>query len=472
VSTTYKIPTWQKGVKMTTNNGSTTYRNSPDVAMVADNIFIVADDGQNETTGGTSASAPLWAGLAALINQQATAQGLSPIGFVNPTLYHIGTNSAYTACFNDVTVGNNTNTSATKYLAVPGYDLCTGLGTANGSSLLPALIAPDGFQITPGRGAVGNGPAGGPFTVTNQLFTLTNNGATAFNWAVGCTSTWINISASGGTLNPKGAAMSVAVTANAAANALPGGVYTADLWFTNLASGQVQLRQFTLQVEQDLVLDGGFEAYDFCYWTLTGSSTIYDYNGVDNGTYTGYYAEQGIYFAVMGEVSKLAYLSQALPTKAGQVYQLSLWVANPQGQTPNQFLVQWNTNAASANTLFNQTNMGGFDWSNMVFTVTASTNVITLRFGFRNDNGFFTFDNVSVLPVSRPVLQPAAVAGGAVQLVWTAMPGVQYQVQYKTNLTQTGWINLGSPVTATANPMTVSETAGANSELFYRIEGP
>ncbi len=62
-SASYNIPTWQKGVNMSTNKGSTTKRNCPDVAMVADNVFIVADNGQQETTGGTSAAAPLWAGF-------------------------------------------------------------------------------------------------------------------------------------------------------------------------------------------------------------------------------------------------------------------------------------------------------------------------------------------------------------------------------------------------------------------------
>ena len=50
-SASYNIPTWQKGVNMSTNKGSTTKRNCPDVAMVADNVFIVADNGQNGNHG-------------------------------------------------------------------------------------------------------------------------------------------------------------------------------------------------------------------------------------------------------------------------------------------------------------------------------------------------------------------------------------------------------------------------------------
>ena len=199
ISTTYSIPAWQTGVNMSTNSGSKTKRNSPDVAMVADNVFLVADDGQQETSGGTSVGAPLWAGFAALANQQAAAAGLSSIGFVNPALYHIGTNSGYAACFDNITVGNNTNNNAAQFLALPGYDLCTGWGSPTGGSLIIALTQPDGFQITPGRGPVANG-RWRPFTLSTQTFSLTNTGKSSFNWSLGNTSSWLNVSMSNGTL--------------------------------------------------------------------------------------------------------------------------------------------------------------------------------------------------------------------------------------------------------------------------------
>jgi subtilase family serine protease len=468
-SASYNIPAWQKGVNMSTNKGSTTKRNCPDVAMVADNVFIVADNGQQETTGGTSVGAPLWAGFTALANQRAVAAGLSTIGFINPALYHIGTNSGYTACFDDITVGNNTNNNVTHYLAVPGYDLCTGWGSPSGGSLIIALTQPDGFQITPGRGAVANGPVGGPFTLSTQALSLTNTGKPAFNWSLGSTSAWLNVSGSRGSLTAGGGAATVSLTLNSAANLLPTGVYTASLWFTNLSSGLVQLRQFTLQVGQELVQDGGFEASDFCYWTLSGDSSIYTNNFVVDGTYTSYSPLAGNYFAALGQVSTLAYLSQPLSTRAGQLYLLSFWLENPSGATPNQFLVQWNTNSTSTNVIFNQLNLGTFGWSNMQFVVKASTNITTLRFGFRNDNDFLALDNVSVMPVPGPALRAPAVANGSIQLAWTALPGVQYQVQYKTNLTQTSWINLSSVITATMNPMTFSNNIGPDPQRFYRV---
>jgi len=465
----YNLPAWQQGVSMSTNKGSTTKRNSPDVAMVADNIFIVADNGLSETSGGTSASAPLWAGFAALVNQQASAAGLPAIGFVNPALYQIGKSSGYAACFDDVTVGNNTNLDLTHYLAVPGYDLCTGWGSPSGGSLIIALTQPDGFQITPGRGPVANGPAGGPFTISTQTFSLINKSPSAFDWSLGNTSAWLNASSSGGTLAAGGGTAAVSLTLNPEAQLLPVGVYTANIWFTNLSSGLAQLRQFTLQAGQELVQDGGFEAADFCYWTLSGGLSAYTNNYVDDGTSTTYSPLAGNYLGALGQVSTLAFLSQPLPTRAGQTYLLSLWLENPSGATPNQFQVQWNANSASPNTIFNRTNMGAFGWTNLQFILTASTASTTLGLGFRNDKDYFALDNVSVTPVPTPSLRASALTSGSVQLAWNALPGLRYQVQSKTALAQTGWINLGNLITATGNSVTYFDAIGPEPSRFYRV---
>jgi hypothetical protein len=473
-STGYGIPSWQAGVITTASNGSKTKRNCPDVAMAADNIFIVADDGQFETTGGTSCASPLWAGFAALVNQQAAALGQSGLGFLNPALYQIAANTGYTACFDDITVGNNTNTiSPIHWLAVPGYDLCTGLGSPIGGSLIIALTQPDGFQITPGRGAVGNGPVGGPFTIPTQTFLLTNTGSAALNWSLGTTPAWLNVSGANGTLAAGGGGSSVVLSLNAAANVLPSGVYEADLWFTNETSGLAQLRQFTLQVGQDLVLDGGFEAGDFCYWNLAGDSSVYTNNFVDfSDDYYGafYYAYAGTNFGALGQVSDLAYLSQSLPTQPGQLYLLSFWVENNSGDTPNQFVVQWNTDTTSTNVIYNQTdNTVPFSWKNLVFIVTAATNVTTLQFGARNDDDYFGLDNVSVLAVMPPNIQSAAAVNGTLQLAFSAVPGAEYRLQYTTNLAQGEWSDLGNIITATTNPMPDSGTIGPDPQRFYRV---
>ena len=151
VSPTYALPVWQQGLNMAANGGSTTMRNCPDVAMIATGVYGRYGNGKetyNDT--GTSFSSPLWAGFVALVNEQAAASGQSPVGFVNPAIYAIGRSPNYALCFHDITTSNNTRTNSTdKYFAVPGYDLCTGWGTPNGSNLITALLQPPANQATP-----------------------------------------------------------------------------------------------------------------------------------------------------------------------------------------------------------------------------------------------------------------------------------------------------------------------------------
>ncbi len=129
VSNSFPLPTWQNGFNVPAATSSGGGRGVPDVAGDADpnsgyNILV---DGQNEVVGGTSAVAPLWAGLVARINQQL---GKS-IGFLNPTIY---AQAVEAAGFHDITQGNNG-----AFSAAAGWDPCTGLGSPDGARLLAAL---------------------------------------------------------------------------------------------------------------------------------------------------------------------------------------------------------------------------------------------------------------------------------------------------------------------------------------------
>jgi len=89
----FAIPSWQSqaGVINSSNRGSTTYRNGPDVSANANFTFYVCADQTTCTAnsyGGTSFAAPMWAGLIALVNQQRAANSLGAGGFINPTIYH------------------------------------------------------------------------------------------------------------------------------------------------------------------------------------------------------------------------------------------------------------------------------------------------------------------------------------------------------------------------------------------------
>jgi uncharacterized repeat protein (TIGR01451 family) len=142
ISTYYAIPAWQTNVNMTAAQGSTTRRNFPDVALTADDVLVIADGGVAYDEGGTSCAAPLWAGFTALVNQLAAANSHAAVGFLNPALYAIGAGTNYLNCFHDTTTGNNRWTSSPNlFNAVTNYDLCTGLGTPNGTNLIFALAS-------------------------------------------------------------------------------------------------------------------------------------------------------------------------------------------------------------------------------------------------------------------------------------------------------------------------------------------
>jgi subtilase family serine protease len=145
-------PSWQAGVANSSNNGSTTLRNEPDVAAEADIDNYDCNMGTcQETGGGTSFAAPRWAGFMALINQQSVAAGNSSAGFVNPAIYAIGAGSNYNSDFHDIISGNNDCCSGgVSFNSVTGYDLVTGWGSPAGQDLIDALAPPAslGFHLS------------------------------------------------------------------------------------------------------------------------------------------------------------------------------------------------------------------------------------------------------------------------------------------------------------------------------------
>ncbi len=173
------IPAYQQlaGVINSSNKGSTTLRNAPDVAAEAnfDNTTVI--NGTFESGyGGTSFATPRWAGLIALANQQAVANGHGTLGFLNPTIYNIGVGSSYAADFHDITSGNNKPSagSGSGFNAVAGYDLVTGWGSPNGPALIATLAggstgtADYSLSASPNSVSIAQGAAGSStITVTD-----------------------------------------------------------------------------------------------------------------------------------------------------------------------------------------------------------------------------------------------------------------------------------------------------------------
>jgi subtilase family serine protease len=136
------IPWYQVGLANSSNKGSKTLRNLPDVAAEGNFDNYLCDQGScGGGWGGTSFAAPRWAGFMALVNQQAAMVGYPPIGFINPDVYAIGEGSSYGQDFHDITKGNNNCCGESKFWnAVTGYDLVTGWGTPNGPDLIYGLV--------------------------------------------------------------------------------------------------------------------------------------------------------------------------------------------------------------------------------------------------------------------------------------------------------------------------------------------
>ena len=155
-------PSYQQGVQ------STGYRTTPDVSMIADpatgawiaDTYNLASSNPFEVVGGTSLSAPSWAGLFALVNQGRAAAGEAAMNSSNPGEAQQALYSLPQTDYNVVSGGNN------GYTANAGYNLVTGLGTPIASSLVPDLV-----QYA-GPGTTYAGPTVGPL----QNATYTNPG--------------------------------------------------------------------------------------------------------------------------------------------------------------------------------------------------------------------------------------------------------------------------------------------------------
>ncbi len=137
VSDVFSLPSWQSGAKVppSANPGGKVGRGVPDVSGDADPStgYAVRVDGQDQVFGGTSAVAPLWSGLVALLNQKLG----QAIGFVNPLAYQkLYSASPSTDDFHDITSGNNG-----VYSAGVGWDPCTGLGSPDGQKILDSLLS-------------------------------------------------------------------------------------------------------------------------------------------------------------------------------------------------------------------------------------------------------------------------------------------------------------------------------------------
>ncbi|HET6205570.1 MAG TPA: S53 family peptidase, partial [Terracidiphilus sp.] len=235
------IPTWQAqaGVINSSNRGSTTLRNGPDVSANANFTFYVCADQTTCTAnsyGGTSFAAPMWAGFIALVNQQRIANGLGTVGFINPTIYNQNVASQYATDFHDVTSGTSGSFSA-----VTGFDLVTGWGSPK-PALITALSAPPtadfSLSASPSALTILRGNSGSS--------TITSSVAGGFNSAVALTASGqpagVTVSFSPASITGAGSsAMNITVASTTAAGTYP-------ITVTGTAGSKVHTTTVTLTV--------------------------------------------------------------------------------------------------------------------------------------------------------------------------------------------------------------------------------
>ncbi|HEX8982173.1 MAG TPA: S53 family peptidase [Ktedonobacterales bacterium] len=142
VSRFFSTPAFQQSLPASDQHILHGNRGTPDVAAAADPAtgLAISIRGQWIVAGGTSAAAPLWAGLMAVANQVAG----KPLGYINPSLYKIAASPQYASAFRDITQGDNSFSRGAfhiqGYSATSGWDPATGLGSPNAANLIPLLV--------------------------------------------------------------------------------------------------------------------------------------------------------------------------------------------------------------------------------------------------------------------------------------------------------------------------------------------
>lgn len=233
-------PGYQAGLQSGANGASSNRRNLPDVAMIAQDVLIVSEDGSLIVEAGTSVASPLWAAYTSLVNQQADNSGVGLVGFINPEIYAIGNSPpAYATNFHDIVGGSNGS-----FNAVAGYDLVTGWGSPQ-AALISTLSQPppgttlEGFTCSVFDSGYANlvGPSDAVFINQNKQACIPDGGAgTCRRWFGRCSTTQTHVAVNflvfdDGYANLAGPSDAVFINDNNQACIPDGGAGTCRRWF-------------------------------------------------------------------------------------------------------------------------------------------------------------------------------------------------------------------------------------------------
>jgi hypothetical protein len=329
-----------------------------------------------------------------------------------------------------------TNTGA----ASAGGSYSTGTSTYNGSSsgnvwganftLSPPLL------VLPETGFAAVGPAGGPFSVTAQTYSLTNTSAASVSWTLANSSSWLGASAGSGTV-AAGAASGLTISLSAAAGSLPAGTNLATIWITNLNNHLAQSLPFSLIVQSadypmavtgfndDVVVENtavggnsplyadlfdGTNAFfspatSFCFYQSglsafniqTGAPAVeglpasgFFTSAADKATtfQLGPYAGNNVLYLSAGAASGTLTLVSPLACRS-----LSVLAASSEGGGTGSLVLQFADNSSSSPLPFNATN---YFTSNTAAAGAALTKFGILATG--NYNEFDVFEDSSIFP--------------------------------------------------------------------------
>jgi kumamolisin len=156
ISSFWSLPAWQPASYVTGNGGSSSYRNIPDVAAIADPLTGVAiyikSQGGWQSYGGTSLSSPVWAAYLSVLNSGLEYLTGARIGFFNPALYALGNGQPFNY-LHDVTAVSNGNPAifgTAGYYAGIGYDNCSGSGSIRGAEFAYRFLTSEKGGTPPG----------------------------------------------------------------------------------------------------------------------------------------------------------------------------------------------------------------------------------------------------------------------------------------------------------------------------------
>lgn len=487
ISTRYAIPTWQQGMNMTTNHGSTSQRNIPDVSMLADAIiYTVSKNGQPGGVGGTSAAAPLWAGFMALVNQQAAVNGKPSAGFINPAVYAIGKGGNYASCFHDIKSGSNTNSSnPTNFFAIAGYDLVTGWGTPAGQSLIAVLsgtLKPPVFSTNPFSRALANTGRAYSSTIATSA-TDPNGEPLTYSKAGG--PAWLNI-ATNGVLSGK-----------------PGNGDFGTNTFLVLASdtgSQSAIGTLTIYVNgtPSFITDPFSEADANVGQAYAGTvaTNATDIDG-DTFTFSKFSGPAWLNVSASGDLSGspsigdvgtnsfLVFLTDSAGASVFGTMTINVnWApafkTNPFTESNAQAGMAYSGSIQSAATDPNGdvlafSKVSGPGWLSVAGNGSLSGTPLNANAGTNNfvvsvmDPDGLSSSATMLIAVngitSTPISMGIAVQGNQVSLVWTGGTA-PYQVQTATGLEGAVWQSLGGPISSNSLTITAS-----NAAAFYRIQG-